>query len=342
MGLLSSLKERLNQEAGAQGGSGFEEPAEDATRLFFATDVHGSTVCWRKFVNAAEFYHADVLVLGGDTTGKAIFPIIDRGDRYTYTREGAQHELTTDDELAELEAAMENRGFYPHVLSAAEYDELAEAEDSEARQDELFEQEMIDRIREWTAFAESRLPADYPVYVCPGNDDPFTIDAVWQESDLIDLVEGAVVELDDRYEMASSGWTNRSPWDTPREEDEDELKERLEGIIQQADGVDRCVFNFHDPPYDSQLDEAPELDEDRRPKYGGRSMEPVGSTAVRELIEEHQPPLSLHGHIHESRGKTSIGDTVAINPGSVYSEGSLQGAVIDLGEAVDVVGLVRG
>jgi len=71
-------------------------------------------------------------------------------------------------------------------------------------------------------------------------------------------------------------------------------------------------------------------------------MEPVGSTAVRELIEEYQPPLSLHGHIHESRGKTRIGETIAINPGSVYSEGSLQGAVIDLADDIDVVGLVRG
>lgn len=342
MGLLSSLKDWLNQESGAQGGSGFEEPAEDATRLFFATDVHGSTVCWRKFVNAAEFYHADVLVLGGDTTGKAIFPIIDRGDHYTYTREGEQHEVTDEEALADLQESMENRGFYPYVLSESEYEALADSADSEARQDELFEQEMIARIREWTDFAESKLPSDFPVYVCPGNDDPFVIDEVWQESDHVDLVEGEVVDLDDRYEMASSGWTNRSPWDTDREEDEDDLKERLEGIIQQADDIDRCVFNFHDPPYDSQLDEAPELDEDRRPKYGGRSMEPVGSTAVRELIEAHQPPLSLHGHIHESRGKTTIGDTVAINPGSVYSEGSLQGAVIDLEDEVDVVGLVRG
>ncbi|MFB6353300.1 MAG: metallophosphoesterase [Halobacteriales archaeon] len=340
MGLLSSIKEKLNQERGAA-SSGMDKP-EGATRLFFATDVHGSTVCWRKFVNAADFYDADVLILGGDTTGKAIFPIIDRGDRYTYTRQGEQEVIESEDALEERTQELSNRGYYPYVLGESEYEELAEADDSEQRQDELFEQQMKERIREWIAFAEDRLPADVPVYVCPGNDDPFVIDEVWQESDHIELVEGKVVDLDDTYEMASSGWTNHSPWDTPREEDEDELKDRLEGIIQQAGDVGRCVFNFHDPPYDSQLDEAPELDEDRRPKYGGRAMEPVGSTAVRELIEEYQPPLSLHGHIHESRGKTRIGDTVAINPGSVYSEGSLQGAVIDLTPEVNVVGLVRG
>lgn len=340
MGLLSDIAERLNQENRDDAAGMDKEPG--VTRLFFATDVHGSTVCWRKFVNAAEFYEADVLVLGGDTTGKAIFPIIDRGDTYTYTREGTQSVVESEAELADLEESLENRGYYPYVLSEREYEDLSEAEDGDERQDELFEQEMIARIREWIQFAESRLPPDQPVYVCPGNDDPLSVDQAWRESDLVELVEGTVVTVDDDYEMASSGWTNPSPWDTPREEPEGALKERLEGIVEAVDDVDRCIFNFHDPPYDSQLDEAPELDEDRRPKFGGQTTEPVGSTAVRELIETYQPPLSLHGHIHESRGKTQIGDTTAINPGSVYSEGSLMGAVVDLDQEVDVVGLVRG
>ena len=46
-------------------------------RLFFATDVHGSEVCWRKFINSAKHYEADVLILGGDMTGKAVVPIVD-------------------------------------------------------------------------------------------------------------------------------------------------------------------------------------------------------------------------------------------------------------------------
>ena len=35
-------------------------------RIYFATDIHGSEVCWRKFLNAARFYQADKLILGGD------------------------------------------------------------------------------------------------------------------------------------------------------------------------------------------------------------------------------------------------------------------------------------
>lgn len=41
----------------------------------------------------------------------------------------------------------------------------------------------------------------------------------------------------------------------------------------------------------------------------------AGSTAVRELIERYQPKLSVHGHIHESRGISRLGSTVAVNPG---------------------------
>jgi Icc-related predicted phosphoesterase len=339
MGFLADLKDRLNLE-NREGDAGMEKDP-GVTRLFFATDVHGSTVCWKKFLNSAEFYDADVLVLGGDTTGKAIFPIVDEGGRYRYTRSGETHHIEDDGELEEFVTSLENQGYYPYVLEESEYEALR-GDDTEGREDEIFEAEMEARVREWCEMAEERVPEDVPVFVCPGNDDPFSIDAVWEESDAVTLTEGDVVDVDGEYTMASSGWTNRSPWDTYREEDEDDLEQRLERVVSKVDDVDRCIFNFHDPPYKSQLDEGPELDEDRRPKYGAQTTEPVGSTAVRRIIEKYQPPLSLHGHIHESRGKTRIGETIAVNPGSVYSEGSLQGAVIDLQPEVNVIGLVRG
>ena len=93
---------------------------------------------------------------------------------------------------------------------------------------------------------------------------------------------------------------------------------------------ERTIYNFHCPPYGSGLDEAPELTDDLRPKHGGRSIVPVGSKAVREAIEEGQPVLALHGHIHEARGNTRIGRTLCINPGSSYEQGQLLGAVVNL------------
>ena len=340
MGVIDTLKRKLNQENASRESAGMDKES-GVTRIFFATDIHGSTACWRKFINSADFYEADVLILGGDTTGKAIFPIVDEGEQYTYTRQGDEHTISDEDELDDLLESLENTGYYPYVMEQAEYERLQEADDADDRQDEIFIAEMKSRIEEWIEFGEERLD-DTPVYASPGNDDPFEIDEVWESSDLVRLVEGEVVDIGQGYQMASSGWTHPTPWDTDREETEAELRERLEAVVGSVDDYDRAIFNFHEPPYDSGLDEAPELDEDLRPKFGAQSTEPVGSEAVREIIEDYQPPLSLHGHIHESRGQTEIGETTAINPGSVYSEGSLQGAVIDLKPEVDVVGLVRG
>jgi len=339
MGILSGLKDRLNQESTQRENAGMEKES-GVTRLFFATDVHGSTACWHKFVNSAGFYDADVLILGGDTTGKAIFPIVDEGDRYTYRRQGREHEITSEEELDRLRGSLADSGYYPYVLDREEYEGLQE-DDTGERQDEIFVAEMNARIEEWISFAEERLDGT-PVYVSPGNDDPFEIDEAWDASDGIDLVEGEVVDIDDEFRMASTGWTEPTPWDTDREEERESLRDRLDRVVSKLDDPERAIFNFHEPPYNSQLDEAPELDEDLRPKFGAQSTEPVGSKAVRDVIEEHQPPLSLHGHIHESRGQTEIGRTTAINPGSVYSEAALQGAVVDLEPEVNVVGLVRG
>src|SRR5215213_5897530 len=93
---------------------------------------------------------------------------------------------------------------------------------------------------------------------------------------------------------------------------------------------EKTIYNFHCPPYGSGLDDAPEIDENMRPKHGGRSIVPVGSTAVRDAIKEGQPALALHGHIHEAKGNTRIGRTLCINPGSSYEQGQLLGAVVNL------------
>ena len=62
----------------------------------------------------------------------------------------------------------------------------------------------------------------------------------------------------------------------------------------------------------------------------GQDTAHVGSTAVKEIIQDVQPVLSLHGHIHESRAAERIGRTLAINPGSSYVEGTLSGVVVEL------------
>jgi hypothetical protein len=158
------------------------------------------------------------------------------------------------------------------------------------------------------------------------------VDEIVRASRRVLLVEGQVTPLDPHHEMIASGWSNRTPWDTHREEDEDQLKVRYEAMISKLKDPRNAVFNIHVPPYKSNLDEAPELDANLRPKMAGQALKPVGSTALRKVIEKTQPLLGLHGHIHEGRGTSRIGKTLCINPGSMYEQGTLLGAIVVLGK----------
>ena len=86
-------------------------------RIFFATDVHGSEICWRKFLNAGAFHKADVLIMGGDMTGKAMVPIVATRTGWEVTLQDQHHDLTTEDEVAAMEKRISDRGYYPVRLT---------------------------------------------------------------------------------------------------------------------------------------------------------------------------------------------------------------------------------
>jgi uncharacterized protein len=298
-------------------------------RLFFATDVHGSETCWRKFLNSGKHYDADVIVLGGDMTGKALVPVVNDGDgRWHATLLEQRHDLNGEDEVESFEQAVSRRGYYPFRTTPEEVHELSR---DEQRATDLFHKLMLERVEQWIALADERIAGSgLRCFVCPGNDDQFEVDEIIARAKHVEACEGRVVEMGG-FEMASTGWANRTPWDTYREEDEEDLAARIEKVVADVTTPpERTIFSFHCPPYGSGLDEAPKLTEDMRLEHAGRAPVPAGSTAVREAIERHQPALSLHGHIHEGRGNVRIGRTLCINPGSSYEQGELLGAVIDL------------
>ena len=301
------------------------------TKLFFATDIHGSDICWSKFLNAGKFYGADVLILGGDMTGKAVVPFIHQGGKnYRVTLLEQPFEITNDDELQDMVKRVRSRGYYPYMTDS---DEITELEKDPDKVHKIFLQEVLKVVQQWMDLADKKLDGtDMKVYCCPGNDDMDEVDAIIRSSKRVVLAEGQVTTLDGGHEMIASGWSNRTPWDTHREEDEDQLKVRYEAMICQLKDPRNAVFNIHVPPYKSGLDDAPELDKDLRPVLAGQSLQPVGSTALREAIQKHQPLLGLHGHIHEGRGTTRIGKTLCINPGSMYEQGTLLGTIVKLGK----------
>jgi uncharacterized protein len=296
-------------------------------KIFFATDIHGSEVCWRKFLNSAAFYKADLVVLGGDVTGKAMVPITAYNGYWQVTVRGETMRLETKAELDEVMTKIRNSGFYPAIVSQEELTHLGE---NEGAVDQRFSQEMISSLDRWLDMADGKLRGgDIPCILNGGNDDIFEIDNVIESSPCVSFGEGKLLDLDG-FSLVSMGWTNPTPWDTYREAPEAELAAKIEAVAGLVPDMGRAIFNFHAPPYGTGLDDAPALDENLRPMHGGVVMKPVGSTAVRDAILKHQPLLSVHGHIHESRAIKKMNRTLAINPGSVYGDGILQGAVIDL------------
>ncbi len=298
------------------------------TRLFFATDTHGSEVCWRKAVNAGAFYEAQVIILGGDMTGKALIPVVDGGGVYRTSFLGEEVVSETEDEVKALEKIIAGKGYYSRRMSAAEF---AELKADRTKVDKVFMDEVLATMRRWLEFADERLEkTGAKLYVCPGNDDVFEIDEVIGKAEHVINAEGRIIELDGDFTMISTGWSNPTPWNTHRECGEEELYRRIKAMVDKVSDLRHCVFNLHAPPFGSTLDEAPELDADLRPKYAGRSMVPVGSTSVGRIIKEAQPALCLVGHIHESKGVQRMGKTLVINPGSSYEQGILLGAIVDL------------
>jgi Icc-related predicted phosphoesterase len=301
------------------------------TTVFFATDIHGSDICWNKFLNAGKFYGADVLILGGDMTGKAIVPIVAQGGgTYQVTLLQQDFKLNGAEELAEMVKRIRSRGYYPYLTNP---DEIAELSKNPDQVYNLFISEALKVVQQWMEIAARKLAGtSLRVFVSPGNDDRFEVDDILRASPHMTLAEGLVIQIDAHHEMITSGWSNRTPWNTYREEDEPQLAARYAAMTSQLKDPRNAIFNIHVPPHNSNLDEAPELDAELRPINAGNALKATGSTALRQAIEKYQPLLGLHGHIHEGRGSSRIGKTLCINPGSMYEQGVLQGAIVKLGK----------
>jgi uncharacterized protein len=297
--------------------------------IYYASDIHGSDVCWRKFLNAARFYGADTLVMGGDVSGKAVVPIVSAPGGYL-VRQMSGEKVLTAAELDQAEARIRDMGFYPYRTTDEELDHTW---DDPAAVHRVFIDLMRESLERWMTWAEQKLSGSgVEAFVMTGNDDPPELREMIGQSSIVTDPEDKLIDLGEGMTMISCGWSNRTPWNSPREMDEDELDRHIEKLAAEVPNAQRAVFNLHVPPFGTAIDKAPKLSDSLKPvvKGGAVVMESVGSEAVRRVIERHQPMLSLHGHIHESRGAIKIGKTLCVNPGSEYADGVLQGALIEI------------
>ena len=305
---------------------------ENKQRIFFVTDIHGSDRCFRKFINAAKFYKAQTLILGGDITGKVMIPVVDQGNgRWVADYLGERKEFNKEEKITEFGKNLAEGGIYTITLTKSEYEEMQSKKD---RVDEAFSRSMRSSLERWLDLASVRLKeTGATCYISVGNDDDLVVDEVLSShaSENVIFCEEKIVRIAG-HEMISLGTSNRTPWNSPREADESVLKKKLDDMTSKLERPENSIFSVHVPPYDSGIDAAPKLDENFKPvmRGGHPVMIPVGSTAVREAIEKYQPLLGLHGHIHESRGVYKLGRTICINPGSEYAQGILRGTLVDL------------
>ena len=313
-----------------------------ALRLYFATDLHGSDKCFRKFINAAGVYRPDVMVLGGDLAGKAIQGITrQQGGRYRCSFRGTAYDVAEGPQLDDLEKMIADHGFYPVRAEPGELEQRR----ADGSIDGLFLQLMEERLHRWTELAAERLKAQGKRLLWMlGNDDPPSLAALLDEAPWGEHAEGKLLQLNG-HEIVSWGYSNKTPWDSYREMTEDQLRETFDRLMGDLRNPERAVLNLHVPPYDTGLDEAPRLNANLQVQtaLGQVKLVPVGSIAVRECLERLQPLLGLHGHIHESQGFRKLGRTIAVNPGSDYGTGALNGVLVTLeADRVKAHQFVRG
>lgn len=202
--------------------------------------------------------------------------------------------------------------------------------------EKVFVQVMSESIKNWVQIAEDRLkPIGVKVIFNIGNDDLPVVGDILGQSNYLIYPNEKIISIDDKHEMASVGYSNMTPWNCPGDIPEEELLSKLERTTSELTDPHTSLFNFHCPPYDTQIDVAPKLDKDLKPVLapgGEPEMSHVGSTSVRKMVEKFQPLAGLHGHIHEARGFSEIGKTVCFNPGSEYTTGVLRGLIVNLSD----------
>ncbi|MGC9138834.1 MAG: hypothetical protein ACP5G5_07535 [Thermoplasmata archaeon] len=312
----------------------FRKNKEEIKSIIYATDLHGATIVFKKFISAAIQYKTNLAILGGDVSGKLLFPILkNNDDTYTFNYYGQKINVKNNSELQEYTNKIEFEGNYYKIMDRDEYERIINDKNYMFN---TFKDLIVQRLKSWIDYAESKLsPYNIPILISGGNDDEkYVIDTITSGSS-VKNVDNKIYSEFTPFIILNVGYSNRTPFNTPREMEENELESFLDSMLSKY-GNDRehLILNVHVPPYGTSLDLAPKVmkKEDGELsielKGGQPEMVHVGSIAVRRIIEKYQPALGLFGHIHENRVAEKIGNTLCINPGSSYNEGTLNFVII--------------
>lgn len=290
-------------------------------KIFFATDLHGSTVCFKKYLTAKEFYKVDYLFLGGDLSGKKI-TFLRKNSQGNYEINNTNKLIASGKELHNYLTTLEKQGIYFEILESGNL-ELGEIEILE-----IYKKKVYDRLNNWLELAEEKLGEQDKIIAIAGNDDSFRIDNILMQSSKVVLANLKLQNINGVFNILGYCYTTPTPWDTAREKNENAIEKDLVSV-NYTKNLMPLILNFHIPPKGIGLDATVALDKDLKPIMGSGGVKTinVGSKAVYNFVKKIKPSLGLFGHVHQAKGISKIGNTICINPGSVYYEGKLQGCI---------------
>ena len=293
--------------------------------ILFVTDLHGSEACLENFLTAmGQPNGPDVGIVGGDIAGMNVYPFIKR-EEGGYLGPDMSY-MPTEEALNYRMRQMADRGDFSFVTTLADYKRYAEGDGAAQEVIDMQHRLMAERLHNWVEAADDVVQkTGRKIVMSVGNDDPLYLDSVIRDARHVAFSEDRAIDLGENTTLFSVGYSNETPWKTPRECPEWELAQRIDTCLNNKPSGTTCVFNFHRPPHRSKLDKSPD----------GH----VGSKAVRNALEVYSPALALFGHIHESMAIQKLGVTTCINPGSDYERARLSGAriLVENGRVVDAM-----
>ena len=257
---------------------------------FFATDLHGHCDRYETLVASITRERPDAVFLGGDLLPRSMFSLTPvNPDQPDFFKEYLLPAFTKTRDLLHSE--------YPVIF-------LILGNDDPRWQEGSFQAGSAQGLWHYVHGQKLTLKR-FPVYgyACiPPT--PFLLKD-WERYDVSRYVPPGCISPEDGQRSVPTDET-RVKWGT--------IQRDLDSLAGE-EPLDRAVFLFHTPPYDTALDRVALHEK----TYEHVALDVhVGSIAVRRFIEERQPLLTLHGHVHEStrltgEWKIRLGRTVCIN-----------------------------
>lgn len=297
-------------------------------KIFSVSEIHGSELCYRKVLKLAICdERPDVLVLYGNITGNKVIPIskakrnnngIIRECKY----EGKEYFFKDEEQVNMFISFLAAKGDYGYKCTNVQHERFNH---NLTERNKIIRKLKVKRIKYWVKMADATLIDNHSqIIIIPGTDDPFEIDAIFEKSKKLKLLNNKHTKLN--HDITVVGFANSAfnqKKGIPEQlkfkqlyrniDDDDILKEfdKIEGLFDAVDDFDNSIFYIPFPPKNTNLDNL-----SNGKKYS------IGSQGVREIIERYKPRYSFHSFIIENC-VDRIGDTDLINPGSEYYSGKL-------------------